>query len=333
MKGALQLALVAVALPLTARAFSIESVASKGCHELVSRRAVAEAGWPSGADPQLPSGPNQGLADSLAFTVGRDSDEWLIALLIGSRDNDLFGASASDFTELSALHNADDGQENHCLRGPSDDFVAGDATAVDACRAALRAQAARALGDGDSLDFGATDFVLVALRDRTTSLTLPRYPLQLGRALHALQDSFTHTYRTQNFQRITTVFNYADPATSNAYDATRDGLEHRSDFDSCAATEGRQAERVAAATQASSELMAALAQDGTRAERLARVDAVLAKWVTLEPNCTEDDGWCGSAEPQKKCSVAGGGPWVALALAWLLRRRARSTASEVRAPC
>jgi hypothetical protein len=322
-------AAIAAALlaPALASAFSIESVATKGCHETVTRGALAAADWPTGANPQVPDGEMRGLADSLAFTVARNSDLWLISVLIGARDNDLFGASASDFTELSAIHNAAEGQDAHCLRAPSEDFGPGDATAVAACRAWIRAQVERALGPGSDIDLTSTDFVLVALRDRTTSLTLPRYPLQLGRALHALQDSFTHTYRTPDFRRITTVFNYADPATSNAYDATRDGIEHRSDFDTCAATEGRQAERVKAATQASTELMAALARDGTRAERLARVDAVLADWVTLEPGCTSDDDFCGSAEAEaKKCSVTGGAPWAALALGWLLRATARRPA-------
>ena len=315
--------LAALAAPLAAGAYSIESVATNGCHEKVTRLALTRAGWPAGIEPSKPNGANTGLAEAVAFTTAKDSDEWLLTLLVAVRDNDLHGAGASEFTDLSNLHNAADGQEEHCLRAPRDDGNEGDVQAVEACRSFIAVQLGFALGDDEQPDWNSTERLVVALRDQTAALTLPRYPLKLGRALHALQDSFTHTFRTSDFAQVTTVFNYADPATASSYVPERDGLEHRSDFDSCAAIAGRQAERVEASITASVELMQAVGNDRTRAERLARADAVLAKWITLSPGCGPDTDWCGSAEPPPaKCSATAGGPALLLAL-MLLRRRAR----------
>lgn len=316
--------LAALALPAAARAYTIESVATSGCHERVTRAALAQAGWPAGAELKKPEGANAGLADAVAFTVARDSDEWLITVLLGARDNDLHGAGASDFTELSALHNAAEGQEEHCLRAPSEDGSEGDRSAVERCRGYIRSQLEAALGAGAAPDLGATEALPVALRDRITTLSLPRYPLLLGRALHALQDSFTHTYRDGDFRAITTVFNYSDPAMAASYDPARDGVQHRSDFDGCEGGSERQVQRVAASTQASAELLSALAAEGTNAERLSRADAVLDRWLKAVPGCFETERYCGSDEPYpKSCAAAPGAPLLALGLLALRRRRAR----------
>jgi hypothetical protein len=310
------------AAPALAHAFTIESVATVACHEQVTSRALTQVSPPNGAQPALPSGPNRGLAQTLAFTVPADADDWTITYLIGARDNDLHGAAAADMDRLSALHNADEGQEEHCLRAPAEDDAEGDASAIQNCRRYILSQIEKALGDDEQVDFLATERVLVALRHQHQTLTLPRYPLQMGRAIHALQDSFTHTYRTTDFHQVATVFNYVDPATAPSYVPERDGFEHRSDFDRCSATSGREAGRVESAVAASAELLAAVGQDGTRSERLARAGPVLDRWLTLRPGCDASNAWCDGEEPlPKKCSATVGGPMLGLALLALRARR------------
>jgi hypothetical protein len=315
-----------LAVPFAAHAFSIESVATVGCHEQVTGRAQASAGWPEGAAP----GPaDRAVTESLAFTVPAGADAWTVALLIGVRDNDLHGASPSEFVELSALHNAADGQEEHCLRAPTDDGDEGARRAVAACRDFIAGQLEQALGEGDVVDFQATDTLLVGLRYQQAALTLPRYPLHLGRALHALQDSFTHTLRGEDEYAITTVFNYAEPAISSSYEPERDGLKHRSDFDSCAPVPGRQAARVEAATTASAQLIEALGRSGTRTDRLARANALLDRWLSVEAGCTSADAFCGTEEPEPQgCSTIAGGPMLLLSLI-ALRRRSRTRPSAL----
>jgi hypothetical protein len=54
----------------------------------------------------------------------------------------------------------------------------------------------------------------------------------LGKALHALQDSFTHTVRSNNLSKIRHVMNFVEAITS-AYDESQDGLRHSSSMDAC----------------------------------------------------------------------------------------------------
>ena len=306
-----------VLLPALAQAFSIESVATRGCHEQVTQAALARSRWPVGAAPAA----NAALNEAVAFNVPAGADAWTVSLLIGARDNDLHGASTSDFAELSALHNAADGQEEHCLRAPADDGKAGDVHAVEACRAYILSQLEAALGERETVDLEATDDVLVGLRYEHASLSLPRYPVHFGKALHALQDSFTHTYRAHGFKKIATVFNYAEPATSNDYEPARDGIQHRSDFDSCVADTGPQAARVEAATAASAELFEAMSGEGSKSERLERAKAVLDTWVTQDESCDETNGYCGGEQPKPQgCSTTGAGPVVGLLVMLVLAR-------------
>jgi uncharacterized protein (TIGR03382 family) len=308
-------------LPALAHAFTIESVATTGCHEKVTAKALSRSRWPEGAAPAAAS---NALVDGVAFTVPAGADEWTVSLLIGARDNDLHGASASDFAELSALHNAADGQEEHCLRAPGDDGAEGDRRAVEACRAYILSELKLALGEGETVDFAATEDLAVGLRYDHATLALPRFPVHMGKALHALQDSFTHTYRANALKQIATVFNYAEPATSSDYASQRDGLEHRGDFDACEAESGPEAERVEAAVTASAQLLDAVGAEGSKAERLARAEKALEQWVSVAEGCTEENAWCGAEQPKPEgCSATGGAPALALLalIVSMLRKR------------
>lgn len=322
--AALATATLALLAAGPARAFTFETVVSGGCHEALSLAALERATWPEGAQVQSPSRDDQVLAANLPFRVPADVDLWTMALLVGVRDNDLRGAAPTDFVELSETHNGGHLQAEHCLRNPEQDGAAGDAAAVESCRAFIRSEVALALGDGA---LSATEPVRVALRYQAATVELPRFAFHMGRALHALQDSFTHAYRTAGHHRLATVFNYAEPALSQSFRTGRDGLEHRSDFDKCRDGAAEPTERARVAAQASAELLAAAALTGTPEERLHEVDGVLDTWVQYQPGCSAADLWCGGSEEETDagCAAAPAGPLAAAGLLLLaLRRRARS---------
>lgn len=313
-------------LAAPAWAFTFETSISRGCHEELALQALERAQWPAEVAVPAAGKDEQVLADNLAFGVPAGADRWTQALLVGVRDNDLRGGSATDFVELSETHNSALLQAEHCLRDPEQDGTAGDVAAIEACRRFIRGEVALALGGGSATGVAASAPVAVTLRYGPTTLELPRYAFHMGRALHALQDSFTHSYRAAGFRRLATVFNYAEPALSSHYQPDRDGLPHESRYDRCLDAEGEPTARSQAALEASGELLAAAAGAGTATERLAAVDGVLDAWVQHQPGCSAGDNWCGGAkeeEPAGGCAAAPAGPLCALALALLatLRRR------------
>src|SRR5690606_7511519 len=104
-------------------------------------------------------------------------------------------------------------------------------------------------------------------------LSLPAYAFHLGRALHALQDSYTHSFRHPETSAVRHVLNWVEGNGALAHDLERDGHPHLGALDECAE---RPDPREARAIAASAELMAALADpSGGRAGRLARATAVL----------------------------------------------------------
>lgn len=280
-----------------AHAYTIETPVTDGCHERITAAALTQAGWPDGAQPPAPDAGQKVLADNLPFHLPTTRDAWTVAMLAGVRDNDLHGASATDLPEHVEVDFAPASQPEHCLRTSDQDFAAGDVQAAQACHDYILEEVALALGDAEAVDLAATEPVQIALKYQRTVVPLPRYAYRLGRALHALQDGFTHTYRSPDMRRIWEVFNYVDPALASDYNPTRDGRAHVSDFDHCTDTDAPGQTRVAAATQASADLLAALADgSGGREGRLARADAVLQGYLQVDPGCSVSNDWCGALE-------------------------------------
>lgn len=312
--------LVVLALPGVARAFTFESALQGGCHERITREAVQAAAWPDGATPPPPTRESAALADAMAFTTA-GADAWTVAMMVGVRDVDLRGATPVDMPELAAIHNSTGHQEQHCLRSVDDDGAEGDARALAACRAFILEEVGLALGDGDVADVGATEDVLVGLWLGQRRVPLSRYAFHLGRAAHALQDSYAHALRDDE-RHVATLFNYVEPQLAS-YDSARDGHPHLGAWDGCEAEDTQ--ERVQAATDATAALMRALAAPGTRAERLARAEQTLQAWLVPERGCDEANGWCEDRIAARGCSTGVGGPLAVLVPLVLLalRRRAR----------
>src|SRR5439155_16194127 len=198
------------------------------CHEKITTEALRTtrlqlemAATPRATDDE------RALIDDLQFAPDQDMRDLAGAtLLIGVRDNDLKGESQDDLTILSAIHGNPDNQREHCLRGPGQKEPGGSAAAIADCRAFIRGRMLEAL---DGLDgAGKPDLARriplglhLSLRGRVDAL-LPAYYVRTGQALHALQDSFTHTYRTPDGMKITVALDWVDSVNGSLIDS-RDG--------------------------------------------------------------------------------------------------------------
>jgi hypothetical protein len=310
--------LLSIMASTPALAFNFESVASPPCHEELALAAVS-AGWPDDRTPPTPSDDDLALRESLPFATPAALDRWTASTLIGVRDPDLMGSSLLDLPELAEVHQSAERQDAHCLRSPSDDGSDGDMRALAACRAFILEEVAHALGVGDEVDLEATTTVPVALRYQAGQVEVQRFGFHLGRALHALQDAYSHTLREDDAGRVQHVLNYVDPAV-NDWRPSRDGHAHTSAFDTC---DGSNRARFDAARDSSVRLVDALRSDeGGRRGRLMRVEALLDEVLARDPSCVPENDWCGatsSIPAECACGRASArGPWVTMSAVGLI---------------
>ncbi len=325
-----------VTVPSVASAYTLDTAFSAGCHESVTvdaLRAVRE-----NVPPIAPDDNERAMIDDLMFAVPDDlADLSGVSLLHGVRDNDLKGRTLLDVDQLAQIHGDPNGQVEHCLRRPTDDGPEGSRTALDGCRAYILD---RALAAGDTLGKGGhpdpsrrMDLrVSLALRGRVL-LRLPTFHVRIGQALHALQDSFTHSYRTPDGRRITVVLNWVDTVEDHADDA-RDGPPHASLLDDCDDADALRTRRHVLAVEASTALLRAVLRPGDRVARTKAVLEVLDTYMAYEPGCTAENGWCDAperalADEAVGCGLARPGRWVpsfffgVMVLGFVARRRRR----------
>ena len=325
-----------------ARAYTIETHFTAKCHEKITTEALRTtrlqlemAATPRATDDE------RALIDDLQFAPDQDMRDLAGAtLLIGVRDNDLKGNSQDDLSVLSAIHGNPDNQREHCLRGPDQKEPGGSAAAIADCRAFIRGRVLEAF---DGLDArGRPDLTKrtslglhLSLRGHVDAL-LPTYYLRIGQAMHAVQDAFTHTYRTSDGMKITVVLNWLDSVNGSLTESL-DGPAHATKLDVCDDPDDLRTTRRKLATDASTALLiATMDPSKTQDQRMAVVDGMLDTYLSHSPGCTFDSGWCQAAERQYKDSnslfgcTSGGqrGPgamvaWISIALVALMGRRHR----------
>jgi hypothetical protein len=333
--GALALGLSAGSLLLLeareAAAYSTDSVVSDPCHERITMDALAALRQDVAlAEPIAPNRNERALIDDVPFDLRSDMHDLAAAtLILSNREVDLKGRAPDDLDELAEIHGNPDGQADHCLRAPDQDEPGGSEQALVHCRAFIRERVDAALDGLMDLEGPADPAkrleirVFLALR-RSVEADLPLFWAEMGRALHALQDGFSHTYRSPDDPRkVVAVLNYID-ALGEHMDESRDGPPHNSELDRCEKLDAFRAERLDLATQASYEIMkAALEPQPTRELKLAAVDRVLDEYFTLDAaaGCTAENGWCDAPEPDYVsekgcvCSHVGAGAPLQLGLA------------------
>ena len=337
-------------LPASTEAYTVSSLVTPACHERMTSEALrtVRRDVPAAA-PMIRDSNEQALINDLQFTPDSDMiDLGGATLLIGARDNDLKGRSSADVTYLSMVHGDPNNQDEHCLRNAGQDEPGGTASAVEACRAFIRGRVAEAIEGLDASGVPDTTRrttlpVYLALRGRVNA-SLPTYYVRMGQALHAVEDSFTHTYRTDpDGLKITVALNWIDEAAGTLVES-RDGPIHVSELDACDDADPLRTTRRLLAIEASVALLReTLDPAKTKDQKMAATDSILDWYISYSPGCTFDNGWCNAAERQYKnvsptglsCSSTGGAGPLAGALALLalvlIPRRKRATVSLVTA--
>lgn len=346
---ALWIALGVLTLSPPARAFFVTDPVHKGCHERLTADLIQTLGYRGGAVPA----PTTHDEDVFIARQGFDASPYphnmlAMALILGVRSNDTAGYGSDTLINLALESNEEDMQPPNCLRRLSDDGEIGSELAVRRCREFIRREAEAALeglsADGGVDPFEVEDEPVFIPYQGTVQWPLSRFYYHAGRALHALQDSFSHTYRDPSWHRVLTVLNWVDPV-HGGYQEERDGPQHALLLDDCDAARPWREGQLAAATAASHALYGALlsAPASSRDAALASINAVLDDWLTFQPGCGVETGYCGSAVSQDivatgaagvsalRCDVGSPGhraaasPWpVLLALLVLLALGARA---------
>jgi hypothetical protein len=338
-------------LPDSAAAFQTESAATDGCHEKLTTRAwnsVREE-LPETTAPLASRGDDAALIADVPFSVPSSMEHiGGVTLLLGVRDNDLKEHGPTDLKNLAPEASDPKTQHEHCLRAPGQDEPGGSAEAVESCRNYIRDMLLSSLDGLDEQGMPDTRKretlkVSLAIRDEI-DVEVPKFFVRAGRALHAIQDSFTHTFRRENSGKITVVLNWVD-YTNNTLDEAVDGPPHASELDVCDAADEIRTERRQFAQDASSEALMAVLEPATTSAKEAAIDSMLDRYVAYDEtaDCSLENNWCDAPErqygsPTLGCAYGGvmpkGGllalaPLGGLVLLRLRRRRSLVTAATL----
>ena len=299
---------VALATPGAARAFSIGTSVTQRCHERMTQKAVGRSNvdkpegwvrdWPNQDESWLEVAhwlESEGLIEDKA------DDRWRllqVSLFIGARYPDQRGFGITDLQGMREIHLSGNAQQVHSLRAPEQDGEEGDALALASARKLLRDLVAQARSPVDPWSMSGHMKTVPAWIEfyGDVDIVVWEPAFLMARALHALQDSFSHTYRSADLARVYAVCNYIDAITGN-HDERRDGPRHSVLTDRCDDPEVEPLKDTA--VLASTELFDAGLEYLNTGDMTA-VDRVLDQWLTLEPGCGFDAGYCGT-------------PWAALA--------------------
>jgi hypothetical protein len=337
--------LATLALGAAAHAYTIGSSVTDPCHEQITldslERVAPPVIEPGGTDPErwreLAAYTRRVLSEEAQSNPSADAI--FLAAVLGVRHPDLLGNAPIDLSALRHVHLDDSHQASHFLRRSVDDGRDGGERAVEASRARLEELVdASAVAYASDPDGHALVRVPVWVESYGTVEVEVWEPMfLLAQALHLLQDSFTHTYRTDDARRIVEVGNYVE-AVGGHYAAGRDGPRHSGALDAC--NDPAIAALREAATEASAELVGAAFELWATGEHTP-VEAVLEKWLELDDECREnvacEPKWIAIARasetgPLLSCSVGRAGalarslasPGVLFLAASLLRfRRSR----------
>ena len=279
-----------------AGAWQIEDPIHEPCHERLSQAALTRTGYST--EPTPLTGDDARLRDNLEFDASPyDANIYALSLVIGVRNADTHGGADFSFGNNATAANAPDDQRAHCLRTASQDGPGADAAAVADCRAWIESLYWQALtsldSNGNVSPDVRTDATVATEFQGSVSYPLSGLYYFGGRAIHAVQDSFTHSFRSPDGHRIRHVFNWSDQV-SCTLDEARDGHGHETVLDRCKDGDPTEAARFELATQASTDLLTALTKPGSRSDRAERIAAFLESWMSYEPDCTLDNHYCDS---------------------------------------
>jgi hypothetical protein len=285
-----------------AAGFTISTVVTEGCHERMTTDALRAVRAMFDTAAPIPASRNdRALIADLQFTPAPDmTDLGGATLLVGVRDNDLLGRDPTDLTQLAIVHGDPTLQQLHCLHPVHSPEPGGSVQALADCRSFIVEHVAEALTGLDAT--GRPDPTLLtplrvhlAIRHRVTA-TLPTYYVRIGQAIHAVEDIFSHSYRTPDQSEVTAVMNWVDEVEHDLNEAT-DGPPHSSEMDRCDDPDDfRRTRRLLATEAATAMLQITLDPTLSPEQKSSQVAAHVDTWLAYSSGCTFANGWCGAPE-------------------------------------
>jgi hypothetical protein len=303
-------------LPRRASAFQIGTTFSDFCHETITFKAILAVEGLTGfmedvmvANEVEPDATWLKMAEHLEKEMGLDlvnnkQRALLITLFIGVRYPDQGGFTLWDIMSVRELHLSDETQEAHFLRSSYHDGQEGDIAAIAAGRGRIKKMIEASYEAKQRTPFKAqtekVGFWVEYYGSVPVGVWMPLF--YLGQALHTLQDSFTHCYRSPDGMRIYAVGNYLEGITDE-HDEQRDGPKHSDYLDQCANEDVTPL--VNQAIQASSELYLAVIEYWFTGDN-SKVELVLDRWLSYG---AEDGTLCTIDHDPPYCDT----PWAEMA--------------------
>lgn len=291
-------------VPGVSRAWSVGSGVTPACHE----RFIGDAYSDSVLEfitPQFTAPEGEvwrSLSSLLLENFPIESDEitaeqrfLLVSLMVGVRAPDTDGHSITNLENLHILHGdpSPEGQYMHALRGPGDDYEAGNEAAIAGARQTILELVARGQESVDSdTQIITTPFFLDFYGRVDVQVYAPAF--YVGQAAHVLQDTFSHTLRDghDDYRTIVHVLNYIDAIGTNLKES-RDGLAHSKTMDNCDRTD--MSALAGHAVVATAELLSAAREQYSGREPDAVLE-VLDKWISQRSGCTWENDFCDNSE-------------------------------------
>jgi hypothetical protein len=315
-------AVVLVGTPRAAHAYTIQSPVTRGCHEEITidawRRIQAEL--PDATAAIRTSRDDEALIADVPFDLPDDLQELgLVTLLLGIRENDIADLAATSLSNLAVVNSDSKAQRQHCLRTSNEDEPDGSQQALEECQDFIRetlASAVDVLGDDGLPDPKIRDELEVTLAVRgKVKVQVPAFQLRAAHAIHALQDSFTHSFRNPDDPtKIRVILNFSEYA-ENTLDEAVDGPPHLADLDRCDDADALRTQRHRLAIEASAEALRALLDPPNREAKLRAINDVVTKYTSFDSgsDCTFDNEWCAAPEREYDaaacaCRAAGAAP-------------------------
>jgi len=156
------------------------------------------------------------------------------SIVLGVRDPDLRGGGPADLRSLRNIHLGAGTQDDHYLRRGDHDGALGVTAAAEEARARLWELLERS-AEAFAADPDGARRVPVQVWVQyygTVEIEVWEPLFLLGEALHLVQDSFTHRYRSDDLRTVLTIQNYVE-AVEGDHEPERDGPAHSNALDDC----------------------------------------------------------------------------------------------------
>lgn len=284
------------AVSIPANTYTIITGVTDSCHEVMAGDEIEtflrETDYPSEAmvpTPQKDLWEQYAavLLEGIEFDFRGPSEKFMgISLILGARWPDEQGRSVSNTETLYLAHSNPLDQYEHCLRMGEDDYEEGEVRSLERAREFMRERWRKAR-EFIQLDL---DEQIIEIDEYVefygqVKLEVWAPAFYLGTMMHAVQDGFSHTIRSDDLKKVRHVMNFIE-AVTDAHNPSRDGLAHSMAMDRC---HDEAVDVAAGAIDATTDLLVFFSDNSD-----AQLEEFLEEWFQYEAGCTEENDYCDS---------------------------------------